>query len=107
MQIKVKIKENSFIARIAAGKLKANRVAIVIGNTIHLHNTSRENFMKDVQWVRHEIIHVLQFRTHGFISFIFKYLVESVKKGYYNNKYEAEARAGESDESVLDNIIFI
>ena len=73
MQIKVKIKENSFIARIAAGKLKANRVAIVIGNTIHLHNTSRENFMKDVQWVRHEIIHVLQFRTHGFISFIFKY----------------------------------
>ena len=89
------IKENSWIARIAAYKLGTKKVAIVIGNAVHLHNTSKEEFLNDQRWVKHELCHIRQFKQHGFFIFIVKYLWESLKKGYYNNKYEAEARAAE------------
>ncbi len=90
-----RIKENSWIAKIAAKKLKSDTAAIVIGKTIHLHNTSTENFLKDKRWLKHELCHVEQFKRHGFLPFILKYLFESLKKGYYNNKYEVEAREAE------------
>ncbi len=89
------IKENSWIAKLAAFKLKTKRVAIVIGKTIHLHNTSKEDFLKDERWIKHELCHVKQFHQYGFINFIIKYLSESIKNGYYSNKYEAEAREAE------------
>jgi hypothetical protein len=41
--------------------------------------------------------HVEQFRRYGFWNFIFLYLLESLKKGYYLNKYEVEARAAENE----------
>ena len=90
-----RIKENSWIAKIAAKKLKAKSVAIVIGSTIHLCNTSKEDFLSDDAWVKHEVCHVEQFRKYGFFTFIFLYLVESYNKGYYNNKFEVEARNAE------------
>ena len=34
---------------------------------------------------------------HGFIGFLVKYLAESVRHGYHNNKYEKEARAAEEE----------
>ena len=40
------IKENSWIAKLAAKKLSSENVAIVIGKTIHLHNVSKEDFLK-------------------------------------------------------------
>jgi hypothetical protein len=89
------IKENSFIARMAAWKLSAKRVAIVIGRTIHLHNTTKEEFLKDERWVKHELCHIQQYKRLGFFRFITLYLWESMKKGYHNNKFEAEARQAE------------
>ena len=89
------IKENSWIAKLAAKKLQSNHVAIVIGNTIHLHNTTREDFLQNEKWVKHEVCHLQQFKKHGKIVFIIKYLWESLFHGYYNNKYEAEARKAE------------
>lgn len=89
------IKENSWIAKLAALKLRTKRVAIVIGSTIHLHNTSKQEFLKDERWVKHELCHVRQFEEHGFIPFLAKYVWESIKHGYFNNKYEVEARAEE------------
>lgn len=89
------IKENSWIAKLAAFKLKTNRVAIVMGKTIHLHNTSQQQFLQDERWVKHELCHVKQFQQHGFVTFIAKYLWESIKHGYFNNKYEVEAREAE------------
>ncbi len=89
------IKENSWIAKLAAVKLRSNRVAIVIGKTIHLHNTSKQDFLKDEKWVKHELCHVRQFHQYGFVNFIVKYLWESLRHGYFKNKYEVEARAEE------------
>ena len=89
------LKENSWLAAIAAKKLRAASVAMVLGNTIHLYNTSQEEFLKNENWVKHELCHIEQFRQHGYIGFIVKYLWESIRKGYYDNKFEVEARAAE------------
>jgi hypothetical protein len=91
----IAIKEDSWIAYIAAKKLRVNSVAIVIGSTIHLHNSSSKDFLQNVKWLKHELCHIKQFKENGFITFIAKYLWESLQKGYYNNKYEVEARKAE------------
>jgi hypothetical protein len=89
------IKENSWIAKLAAKKLHTENVAITIGKTIHLHHVCKDDFLKDEKWVRHEMCHIQQFKKYGFFNFIFKYLWESWKVGYYNNKFEVEARKAE------------
>jgi hypothetical protein len=89
------IKENSWIAKIAAQKLNADKVAIVIGKTIHLFNVSKEIFLKDEKWVKHEMCHLKQFEKYGYFNFIIKYLWQSWKHGYRNNKFEVEARLAE------------
>lgn len=90
------IKENSFIAKLAALKLNSQQVAIVIGSTVHLHNCSASAFLQNKRWVKHELCHIQQFKRYGFLSFIFKYLIESIQHGYYKNKFEAEARETEN-----------
>ena len=103
MSLAFNIKENSFIARVAAWKLNCGKVAIVIGKTIHLHHVSRVEFLQNKRWVLHELKHVDQFRQHGFLLFIFLYLWESIRNGYTNNKYEVEAKAAETDEEFSKN----
>lgn len=93
---RIRIQENSWIAKIAAAKLKTDNVAIVLGNTINLYNVKKEDFLRNEKWVKHEVCHIKQFQRHGYVSFILKYLWESYKHGYYNNKYEAEARLSEN-----------
>ena len=100
----VSIKERSFIARLAAWKLKSDKAAIVIGKTIHLHNTSRREFLKNKTWLCHELKHIQQFRRHGFLSFILLYLWESILHGYSNNKYEIEARAAEKEDDLTGSV---
>lgn len=90
-----KIKENSFIAKQAARIMKAKQLAIVVGKTIHLHNTPEAEFLKNERWLKHEMVHLQQFQQYGFLRFIFMYLWESWKVGYWNNKYEVEAREAE------------
>lgn len=89
------VKENSWIAKLAAKKLRSHSVAITIGKTIHLYNVSKKDFLRDKKWVKHETCHIEQFKKYGFFTFITKYLWESLKVGYYNNKFEAEARNAE------------
>lgn len=89
------IKENSWLARVAARKLGAPRVAMVIGSTIHLHNASKDFFLSHERWVKHELAHVAQFRRYGVFRFIALYLWESMRKGYYHNRFEVEAREAE------------
>jgi hypothetical protein len=96
-ELLVRIKEGSFVARVAAWKLKSDNAAIVIGNTIHLYNISRPEFLKNKAWLCHELKHILQFRQYGFIPFVFMYVRESILHGYANNKFEIEARAAEKE----------
>ena len=92
----IKIKENSWQSRLAAEKLGTKSVAMVLGKTIHLHNTTKEEFLKDEKWVKHELCHVQQFKKYGYIKFLMLYLWESIRKGYYNNRFEVEARNAEN-----------
>jgi hypothetical protein len=93
--MELKIKERSWIARVAAKKLKSKNVAIVIGSTIHLYNVSKQQFLQNDKWVKHEVCHLEQFQKHGYFTFILKYLWESIRQGYHQNKYEEEARRAE------------
>lgn len=91
----IRIKERSLKARIAAWVLGVDNVAFTLGKTIYLHNASKLEFLRDEKWVKHELEHVEQFRRHGFLPFVVKYFMETLRKGYYNNKYEVEARQAE------------
>ena len=93
--IEYKIKEHSFFAKLAAKKLGKDNMAMVLGKTIHLYGATKEEFLENERWKKHELCHVRQYKEQGFLPFLFKYLVESIRHGYYNNKYEAEARAAE------------
>jgi len=90
------IKENSWLARLAAKKLHAANIAIVIGQNIHLYNVTKQEFLKNERWLKHELCHIKQFQQYGFITFIARYLWESINKGYFNNKFEVEARRAEN-----------
>ena len=83
------------LAKVAAWKLRSSSVAIVLGKTIHLYNVNSEEFLSNERWVKHELCHIQQFRQYGYVVFIVKYLWESIRKGYYNNKFEVAARAAE------------
>jgi len=89
------IRENSWIAKLAAKKIQSKNVAIVVGNTIHLYNVTKQQFLQNEKWVKHEVCHLQQFKKNGNFVFVFKYLWESIRHGYYNNKYETEARKPE------------
>ncbi|CAN5320587.1 hypothetical protein BH09BAC2_BH09BAC2_06700 [soil metagenome] len=81
----------------AAKKLRSAQVAIVIGKTIHLHQVSKQEFLLNTGWLKHELCHVKQYKKYGYFRFIFMYLWESILHGYQNNKYEAEARRAENE----------
>ena len=91
------IKENSWVAKIAAWKLKSSSVAIVFGSSIHLWNSSKAAFLQNKKWLKHELCHIRQYKQHGYFGFLIKYLWESLRKGYYNNKFEVEARKAEDE----------
>ena len=95
--MELQIKERSWIAKLAAKKLRSKNVAIVIGSTIHLYNVSKQQFLQNEKWVKHEVCHLEQFQKHGYFAFILKYLWESIRHGYHQNKYEEEARKAEEE----------
>lgn len=102
MPTQVHIRENSWLARLAAGKLGSPCAAIVWRHTIHLHGVGKANFLKDKRWVLHELQHVAQYDRLGTLPFVAQYLWQSLRKGYYDNALEQEARAADSDETLLD-----
>ena len=105
--MKVRIVEHSNLARIAAWKIDTPSVALTLGRTIHLHNASRQQLLHDEAWICHELAHVKQYMHYGFFPFICLYLWESIRKGYYYNKFEVEAREAEKNKSLLKEAQFI
>lgn len=107
MAIPVYIKEQSFIAAIAAKKLKTEKVALVLGNTIHLWNVKTNVFLQNHAWVNHELTHVQQYQQLGKLKFLFCYLIESIRKGYYHNRFEQQARMNEHNTAIQKQYRFI
>lgn len=94
-KIDYNILENSPLAWFATFMFRGKPTAMVIGKTIHLSGVSKKVFLQDKSWLAHELIHVQQFRRYGSFNFLLLYLIESIRKGYYMNKFEVEARNGE------------
>ncbi len=102
----VRIKENSWLAKIAAKRLREKQAAFVLGSTIYLWNVSKENFLANQKWLRHELAHIYQFKQYGFFTFIFLYLKETSRKGYRQNKFEVEAREKEIERNLIERFVF-
>jgi len=91
----ISIKENSWRAMLAARLMKSSNMAMVFGNTIHIWGVTKQEFLQNNKWVRHEMKHIEQYKEHGYLGFLTKYLWESIWHGYQNNKFEIDARAAE------------
>ena len=98
----VRIRENSWLARIAAGRMGYGHIAMVVGHTIHLHNTTRAQFLARPSWVLHELKHVEQYERHGLMGFLWRYFRDWRRNGYYDNVFEKEARAAENEVGLLE-----
>ena len=95
--MELRLKNNHGLQNWLQKKLKSKNVAIVIGSTIHLYNVTKQQFLQNEKWVKHEVCHLKQFQKHGHFIFILKYLWESMRHGYHQNKYEEEARKAEEE----------
>jgi hypothetical protein len=103
--MQVRIKENSFSAKIASYKLGKNAgLAMVWGHTILLVNISKEDFLKDKEWVCHELRHVWQVERIGKWRFLWRYIILSLRHGYYNHPYEIDARLHDNDFEMLEKV---
>ncbi|WP_153795817.1 DUF4157 domain-containing protein [Foetidibacter luteolus] len=105
--VKIRIVEKAWQARIAARWLHSKRVALVLGGTIYLWGVCRQCFLEDEAWIKHELAHIEQFKRYGRLRFAGLYLLESIKKGYYNNRFEAEARQMETAPADLSAVEFV
>ena len=103
----VRIKENAFVAKVAAFVLKEKTMAVTINKTIYLHNCTKENFLRNKRWLRHEAAHILQYKKLGTFGFPVLYLMESIKNGYHKNKFELEAKQMETDLIITGEMNFI
>ena len=99
------IKENSWIAKLAARKLHSKNVAIVFGNCIYIYGVTKKAFLADERWLRHELKHIEQYERLGFIRFIIIYLWQTIKVGYYKCGLECEAREAEKDETIINRFL--
>ena len=102
----VYIRENSWLAKMAARKLQAPNAAIVVGCTIYLWGASRSEFLQSTAWVKHETAHVYQYKKKGTVLFLLSYILQWAKHGYYHNAFEQEARSKENDPGHLTKYNF-
>jgi hypothetical protein len=81
----VEIVERSWYARLHVGARATTR-----RNRILLRGTARD-FVSDPPLMLHEYYHVLRQWNRGRLT-SWRYLVESLRRGYWQNRYEREAR---------------
>jgi predicted dienelactone hydrolase len=92
----VKLVPNNPIAKIA-GRMHGEEedYAITIGRTIYL-SCSKEDFLSDTPWVRHEFTHVQQYKKYGILEFTKRYLFFAIFfHSYSKNPFEKEAISAE------------
>jgi hypothetical protein len=82
----VRVVERSTYARLHLGARATTRRGLI------LLRDSAESFWCDPDLVLHEYFHVLKQWQPRRLT-VWRYLVESLRRGYWNNRYEIEARA--------------
>ncbi len=87
---KIRVIENSKLAKLAARIKKDERYALTIGKTIFL-SCKKEQFFADTSWMKHELVHVQQYKRHGTLHFLTLYFVYSLFHDYSENPFEKEA----------------
>lgn len=105
-KIRVRIRQNAWLAKIACRCIRQKDVALTVSKTIYLSHSTPVHFLDNQRWVAHELAHVRQFMDYGLIRFLVMYLAESIRKGYYQNKWEAAARAQEEKTDILQDFYF-
>ena len=69
--------------------------AITIGRTIYL-SCSKQDFLSDTPWVRHEFTHVQQYKKYGVLEFAKRYLFSAIfYHSYAKIPFEKEAISAE------------
>lgn len=101
------IKEKSFVAKCASKIMKSKYVALVIGRTIFLHNITKNELLQNKSLLTHELVHIKQYKKLGLIRFLFFYIIEAIKNGYWNNKFEIEARSFEKEHEIIEEYLLI
>lgn len=69
--------------------------AVTLGHTIFVH----PRITMTRQLLVHELVHVRQWEADAL--FPLRYALEWVRRGYWNNRYEQEARAAEIDSDII------
>jgi len=85
---------NSRLAKLLKRITGAGEYAITTSKNCCRYSCS-EDFVS-AAWRKHEETHKKQFAELGCFQFVVQYLWETVKHGYKNNKFEIEARHGET-----------
>ena len=91
---KIRVVENSKLAKLAAKIKKEDRYAITFGRTIFISGT-KEQFFAGIGWLRHELTHVQQYQKYGVLRFLTLYLVYSIFHKYSEIPFEKEAIAAQ------------
>ena len=91
---KIRVVENSKLAKLAARIKKEKKYAITFRRTIFISGT-KEQFFSDIGWLRHELTHVEQYKKHGVLNFLALYLVYSIFHKYSEIPFEKEALAAQ------------
>jgi len=88
---------NSKLAKIA-GRVNGERekYAITFGKTIFVSCT-KEDFLSEDWWVRHEVTHVQQYKKYGVFGFLKRYVGYAIVYRYRENPFEKEAISAEDD----------
>jgi hypothetical protein len=76
--------------------LRTRRVAMVSRSSIGLWGVSRQEFLANAGWVRHEACHLRQYRRYGTLGFLVRYGWGWLWHGYRQHAMEQEARAAEA-----------
>lgn len=93
----VKLVPHSRLAKIV-GRMKGQgeNYAVTIGKTIYL-SCSKEDFLSDTPWVRHEFTHIQQYKKLGVLEFAKRYLFSAIFYHSYSKiPFEKEAISAEN-----------
>jgi hypothetical protein len=88
----VNVRYDSLLAKVI---LPRRFIAITLGETVFTRLPSLTPAA-----LRHERVHVEQWRRFGRIGFPLRYIWSHLKHGYHANPFEVEARAAEQDPTV-------